>query len=78
MNEIFNTIADVIVDVADIAREDITEESEFIDTLDLSSLEIMAIVAKIEQKFSIKIDENELLSIATVKDLEELIASKKQ
>ncbi len=78
MNEIFNTLADVIVDVADIAREDITEESEFIDTLDLSSLEIMAIVAKIEQKFSIKIDENELLSIATVKDLEELIASKKQ
>ncbi len=78
MNEIFNVIADVIVDVADIARDDITEESEFIDTLDLSSLEIMAIVAKLEKEFSIDIDEDELLSIATVKDLEKLIASKKQ
>ncbi len=78
MNEIFDVIADVIVDVADISRDDITEESHFIDTLDLSSLEIMAIVAKLEQEFSIKIEENELLSIATVKDLEELIISKKQ
>ena len=64
MNEIFDVIANVIVDVADISRDDITEESHFIDTLDLSSLEIMAIVAKLEQEFSIKIEENELLSIA--------------
>ncbi|WP_022760646.1 acyl carrier protein [Butyrivibrio sp. AD3002] len=78
MSEIFDVIADVIEDVADIDKEEITEESEFMDTLDLSSLEIMSIISKIEKEYSIKIDEKELLSITTVKDLEELVASKKQ
>ncbi|SDB68562.1 acyl carrier protein [Butyrivibrio sp. INlla16] len=78
MSEIFDVIADVIVDVADIDKEEITEDSEFMDTLDLSSLEIMSIISRIEKEYSIKIDEKELLSITTVKDLEELVASKKQ
>ncbi|WP_026497664.1 acyl carrier protein [Butyrivibrio sp. WCD2001] len=77
MSEIFDVIVDVIADVADIEKEEITEDSEFIDTLDLSSLEIMSIISKVEKEFSIKIDEKELLSITTVKELEDLIIEKK-
>ncbi|SEL73707.1 acyl carrier protein [Butyrivibrio sp. ob235] len=78
MSEVFDFIADVIVDIADIEKENIKEDSELIDSLDLSSLEILSIIARIEKEYSIKIDENELLSITTIKDLEDIISSKKQ
>lgn len=69
MNDVFEKIANIIIDVADIEREDIEESSQLIDDLDLSSLEIMSIVSKVEKEFSIKISENKLLSISSVKDI---------
>ncbi len=64
----------IIEDVADIPVDEIEETSSFMDDLDLSSLEIMSIISKIEKEFSIKISEKELLSVETVADLAQLIA----
>ncbi len=77
MNETYNEIVEIIIDIADISKEEIETESSLIDTLDLNSLEILAIVSRIEKKFSIKLSEQELLSIATVDDIVKLVESKK-
>ena len=73
MNETFEKIVDIIVDVADIAKEDISLDSNLIDDLDLSSLEIMSVISKIEKTFSIKLDEKKLLSIENIGDFAEYI-----
>ncbi|MCR5557038.1 MAG: acyl carrier protein [Butyrivibrio sp.] len=75
MSETFKKIVAIIEDVADIPEEDIQEESNLIDDLDLSSLEIMSIISKIEKAFSIKMSEKELLSIENISDLVKYVDS---
>lgn len=77
MNEIFDKIAKIIEDVADIPREDIHLESSLIEDLDLASLEVLAILSKIENEYDIQISEEELLSIETVNDIVTRISEKK-
>lgn len=77
MENIYNEIVNIIVDVADLDRDDIKEESLLIDDLDLSSLEIMALVSKIEDKFLIKIGEKELMNMESVKDLVDFVSGGK-
>ena len=77
MNDIFEKIASIIEDVADIPKDEIETNSSFMDDLDLASLEIMSIVSKLEKEFSIKLSEDDLLSIETVEDLINLISEKK-
>ena len=76
MEEVFEKIAKIIEDVADIPQDEIEETSSFMDDLDLSSLEIMSIVSKIEKEFSIKVGEQELLKVETVSDMVKLISEK--
>ncbi|CBK75141.1 Phosphopantetheine attachment site [Butyrivibrio fibrisolvens 16/4] len=76
MEEVFEKIAKIIEDVADIPQDEIEETSSFMDDLDLSSLEIMSIVSKIEKEFSIKVAEQELLKVETVSDMVKLISEK--
>ena len=76
MNDIFDKIVSIIEDVADIPAEEINHDSAFIDDLDLASLEILAIVSKLEREYSISISEEELLSVSTVDDLLNVILKK--
>ncbi|WP_026519126.1 acyl carrier protein [Butyrivibrio sp. FCS006] len=76
MNNYFEEIIKLIVDVTDIASEDIHEDSSFMDDLDMSSLEIMAFVSRVEKTFSINVKEEEMMSIETVKDVIDMISSK--
>ena len=76
MEEVIEKIKDIIVDISDISRDDINEDSAMIDDRDLSSVEILSIVADIENEFSVKISEDELLKISTVKEIAELISNK--
>ena len=76
LEEVIEKIKDIIVDISDISRDCINEDSAMIDYLDLSSVEILSIVADIENEFSIKITEDELLEISTVKELANIIENK--
>ena len=69
MDEVFETIVNVIEEVTDIPTEDIDISNSLIDDLDLSSIEIMSVVSELEKEFSKKLGENDLLEIATVQDL---------
>ena len=73
---IFEKIIEIIEDIADIPSDDIKKDSAFIDDLDLSSIELMSIIAEVESLFSIKISESEMLSIKTIQDLADLIEAK--
>ena len=78
MDNILNEIKLIIEDIADVSGDDIKEDSSMIEDLDLTSLEIMGIVSEIESKFSIKLSEDEMLGISTVRDLVEIIDSKRK
>jgi acyl carrier protein len=76
MEKITEEIKSVIEDVAGIPANEIENDSSFMDDLDLASLEIMAMVAEIEKKFSIRLAESEMLSIENIAELAELVESK--
>ena len=72
MNEIFQVIKEIIIDIADIPEDEIKLESTMIEDLCLSSIEIMTIVGEIEVKYDIKFSPDDL---KTIKNIGELIAS---
>ena len=76
MENTVEVITKIIEDIADIPLDEIKEDSHMMDDLDLSSLEIMSIVGDVERKYSIKISEDELLSVRTVGDLAEAVQKK--
>ena len=76
MGKITEEIKAVIEDVAGIPADEIENDSSFMDDLDLASLEIMAMVAEVEKKYSIKLAESEMLSIENISELAELVESK--
>ncbi len=67
--EIFAQIVGILEDVAEIAPDDVSESSVLMDDLDLSSMEILTIVADLEETFGIRIPEQELRGFVTVSDL---------
>ena len=54
MADVYEKVVEIIEDIADIPREEISADSELIDDLDLASLEIVSIISKLEKSFSIK------------------------
>lgn len=67
--EIIAQILAILEDVAEISPEDVSEDSVLMDDLDLSSMEILTIVADLEEAFGLRIPEKELRSFVTISDL---------
>ena len=65
--EMFNKVADIASDVLGIDMDEITEETTF-DDLDADSLDRLQLVTAIEDEFDIEMDEERLLTIASVAD----------
>ena len=62
--EIMSQILAILEDVAEIAPED----------LDLSSMEILTVVADLEETFGLRIPEKELRNFVTIGDLADYLA----
>ena len=69
--EIISQITAILEDVA----EDVTESSVLMDDLDLSSMEILTIVADLEETFGLRIPEKELRNFVTIGDLVDYLAA---
>lgn len=68
---------DIIYDCCeDIEPESITEESRFMEDLELSSLEFFSMMTEIEQELDIQISERDLKSFITVGDALQIIREK--
>lgn len=66
--EIAGLIADLIVEATDVDRSAVTPRSRFAD-FGLDSVEAMALVAQVEERYGVSVDEDELARIATLREL---------
>ena len=72
-DKIFSEIKRIIVESADIPEEEINESSLLMDDLELSSLEVLDLIAHLEEVFQICFSEKELRKIISIKDLVDYI-----
>ena len=63
-SEIVSQILAILEDVAEISPEDVTEDSVLMDDLDLSSMEILTVVADLEETFGLRIPERSCATLS--------------
>ncbi|MFD2469794.1 MULTISPECIES: acyl carrier protein [Amycolatopsis] len=66
--EILAGLAEIVEEVAGVAQDDVTEEKSFVDDLDIDSLSMVEIAVQAEDKFGVKIPDDELANLKTVGD----------
>lgn len=64
----FEKLRDIIVDVMNVSKDDITPDTTFVDDLGADSLDIFQIIMGIEEEFDIDIDNDAAEKIVTVQD----------
>ena len=71
----FEKLKEIIIDVLNLAEEDIKMETTFVDDLGADSLDIFQIIMGIEEAFDIEIENEDAEKIVTVGDAVEQIKS---
>ncbi|MBV9594701.1 MAG: acyl carrier protein [Actinobacteria bacterium] len=66
--EIRAGLAEILNDVADVNTEDVSDEKSFTDDLDVDSLSMVEVAMAAEDKFGVKIPDDELPKLKTVGD----------
>ena len=74
-NTILQRVMNLFATIADM-DEEITKESELLEDLGISSMDVLLLLSGIEEEFSIKISEKETRKIYTVGDVADIIAAK--
>ncbi|HEX5115242.1 MAG TPA: acyl carrier protein [Pseudonocardiaceae bacterium] len=74
--EIEKELAAIVEEIAGVAAADVTPEKSFVDDLDIDSLSMVEIAVQAEDKFGVKIPDDELANLKTVGDAVNYIASK--
>lgn len=64
--ELFYTISEA---------EEISAESELIEDLDLSSMDVLFLISSLEEEFHISVPEKEIRKMVTVGDVAEIVGS---
>ena len=72
--DIKNTIIELVKAEAGVERVNL--EDKFMDDIAMSSLEIFSLIAEIEEQFNLKVVEEEIEGIISVRDLVELVQRK--
>lgn len=73
--EIIAGIAEIIEEVTGIEPSEVTPEKSFVDDLDIDSLSMVEIAVQAEDKFGVKIPDDELANLKTVGDAVNYISS---
>ncbi|MBE9374622.1 acyl carrier protein [Saccharopolyspora sp. HNM0983] len=66
--QITEGLASIVEDVAGVDAADVTAEKSFVDNLDIDSLSMVEIAVQAEDKFGVKIPDDELANLKTVGD----------
>lgn len=72
--EITTGLAGIVEEVAGVDADDVTVEKSFVDDLDIDSLSMVEIAVQAEDKFGVKIPDDELANLKTVGDAVDYIA----
>ncbi|HEX2177286.1 MAG TPA: acyl carrier protein [Nocardioidaceae bacterium] len=66
--EIRSNLAEIVNEVAGIPAEDVQMDKSFVDDLDVDSLSMVEVVVAAEEKFDVKIPDEEVKNLRTVGD----------
>ena len=66
--EILAGLAEIVEEVAGIEKAEVTADKTFVDDLDIDSLSMVEIAVQAEDKFGVKIPDDELANLRTVGD----------
>ena len=67
-DEVLGGLAELITDETGISADEVTLEKSFTDDLDIDSISMMTIVVNAEEKFDVKIPDDEVKNLVTVGD----------
>jgi acyl carrier protein len=67
-DEITAGLSEILEEVAGVSPDDVTEEKSFTDDLDVDSLSMVEVVVAAEEKFGVKIPDDEVQNLKTVGD----------
>lgn len=74
--EIIKDLKEIIFNVTGSGDIEVKEDSDLINDLGLSSLDLIAIIGEIEDHFNITIEDDDISSIRTAKDIADYVESK--
>jgi acyl carrier protein len=66
--EILQGFAEILDEIAGVAADDVKPEKSFLDDLDLDSLTMVEVATAAEDKFHVKIPDDDLKDLKTVQD----------
>jgi acyl carrier protein len=66
--EIRSGLADIVNEIAGVPADDVQMDKSFTDDLDIDSLSMVEVVVAAEEKFGVKIPDDEVKNLATVGD----------
>ena len=74
-DEIREGLASILEEVADVTPSDVSDDKSFVDDLDVDSLSMVEVAMAAEEKFGVKIPDDELPKLKTVGDAVRYIES---
>ena len=74
-DEILPELATIVEEVAGVDATEVTEGKSFVDDLDIDSLSMVEIAVQAEDKFGVKIPDDELANLKTVGDAVKYISA---
>ncbi|HEY8787629.1 MAG TPA: acyl carrier protein [Actinopolymorphaceae bacterium] len=66
--EIRTGLAEIVNEVAGVSTEDVTLDKSFTDDLDVDSLSMVEVVVEAEERFGVKIPDDQVKNLKTVGD----------
>ena len=72
-NEVLAGLAEIVAEETGLPADTVTSEKSFTDDLDIDSLSMMTIVTVAEEKFDVRIPDEEVANLTTVKDAVDFI-----
>lgn len=67
--DLIAVLAELLGDVAGVDPKEVTADKKFIDDLDLDSLSMVELAVAVEEKFGVRIPEQEASELVTVSDM---------
>jgi acyl carrier protein len=72
--EILGVLAEIVNEVAGVEASEITPDKSFVDDLDIDSLSMVEIAVQVEDRFGVKVPDDELANLKTVGDAVDYVA----